>query len=118
MADQSNTRREFIKVTSAALASTAIGSVATGQQQNVDAPNILNQNPKMGYRRLGKTDFRISEVGLGGHGGKSVDDRVPVLERAVESGINYVDNNIDAECNLYGEAMEELRSMGFALKHQ
>ena len=110
MADQSNTRREFIKVTSAALASTAIGSVATGQQQNVDAPNILNQNPKMGYRRLGKTDFRISEVGLGGHGGKSVDDRVPVLERAVESGINYVDNNIDAECNLYGEAMAKSTS--------
>ena len=47
----------------------------------------------------------ISEVSLGGHGGQGVEDRVAVLERAVRAGINYVDNNIDGECDLYGAAM-------------
>jgi aryl-alcohol dehydrogenase-like predicted oxidoreductase len=61
---------------------------------------------------LGKTGFMISEVSLGGHGGKTVEDRVPVLERAVELGMNYVDNNIDAECNLYGEAMSRSKTAG------
>ena len=59
----------------------------------------------MGYRQLGKTGFMISEISLGGHGGSSVEDRIAVLDKAVELGINYVDNNIDAECDLYGEAM-------------
>ena len=59
----------------------------------------------MTYRPLGKTGFMISEIALGGHGGRRVEDRVPVLERAVELGINYVDNNIDGECDLYGAAM-------------
>jgi aryl-alcohol dehydrogenase-like predicted oxidoreductase len=64
----------------------------------------------MGYRPLGKTGFMISEIALGGHGGQTVDDRVPVLDRAVELGINYVDNNIDAECDLYGQAMARCSS--------
>jgi predicted aldo/keto reductase-like oxidoreductase len=34
-----------------------------------------------------------------------VDNRVAVLERAVELGMNYVDNNIAGECDLYGAAM-------------
>jgi aryl-alcohol dehydrogenase-like predicted oxidoreductase len=59
----------------------------------------------MTYRRLGKTEFMISEVSLGGHGGRAVEDRVPVLEKAVELGLNYVDNNIADECDLYGESM-------------
>ena len=67
---------------SAALA----GASLAAQASAADAadPNILNHNPKMTYRPLGKTGFRISEVSLGGHGGNTVEDRVPVLEKAVE----------------------------------
>ena len=37
-----------------------------------------------------------------------MDDRVAgARTRPVELGINYVDNNIDAECDLYGEAMAQ-----------
>ncbi|MEE8450303.1 MAG: aldo/keto reductase [Thermoguttaceae bacterium] len=103
MSDTTNTRRNFLKTTSAAMAGASLASVAAAAP--VEPAKILNHNPKMGYRPLGKTGFTISEVSLGGHGGNSVEDRVPVLERAVELGVNYVDNNIDAECNLYGEAM-------------
>ena len=54
----------------------------------------------------------ISEISLGGHGGTTDADRVPVLEKAVEMGINYVDNNIAEECDLYGSAMAKSSSAG------
>lgn len=105
MADSANTRRHFLKATSAAVAGATLASVGPAGAKPPETAKILNHNPKMGYRRLGKTGLMISEVSLGGHGGSTVEDRVPVLERAVELGINYVDNNIADECNLYGKAM-------------
>ena len=105
MPDAASTRRDFLKATSAAVAGASLGPLGTAKAEAVDTSKILNYNPKMGYRRLGKTGQMISEVSLGGHGGSTVEDRVPVLERAVELGINYVDNNIGAECDLYGNAM-------------
>ena len=107
MALRNHTRRQFLKATSAALVAPALA----GQTPST---KILNYNPKMGYRRLGKTGLMISEVSLGGHGAipkpNPVDNRVAVLERAVELGINYVDNNIAAECDLYGAAMAKSRT--------
>jgi uncharacterized protein len=80
-------------------------SSASGQETDDETSAILNYNEKMTYRPLGKTGFMISEMSLGGHGGRSAQGRVPVLEKAVELGLNYVDNNIAAECDMYGEAM-------------
>jgi predicted aldo/keto reductase-like oxidoreductase len=34
------------------------------------------------------------------------------LEKAVELGLNYVDNNIDGECDLYGAAMAQTKTAG------
>jgi len=110
MTNQGNTRRDFLKATSAAVAGAGIASMASAD--TVDASKILNYNAKMTYRPLGKTGFMISEIALGGHGGKTAADRVPVLEKAVELGMNYVDNNIADECNLYGEAMAKTKSAG------
>ena len=105
-------RRGFLKAST-----TIVTAAAVAQQSSTDAfaagtTKILNHHPKMGYRKLGKTGFMISEISLGGHGGSSVDDRVAVLNKAVELGINYVDNNIDAECDLYGAAMARCRNAG------
>jgi uncharacterized protein len=110
MSETSNNRRDFLRTTSAVVAGAAIVSGAAPAAEPtpsapVDTSNILNYNAKMTYRRLGKTGFMISEVALGGHGGQSADDRIPVLEKAVELGLNYVDNNIDSECDMYGAAM-------------
>ena len=110
MADHGNTRRDFLKASTAAIAAPSISSLAAAE--NANAAKILNHNPKMTYRPLGKTAFMISEISLGGHGGRTVEDRVPVLEKAVELGINYVDNNIAAECDLYGAAMAKAASAG------
>ncbi len=118
MSQNEPTRREFLKTTSAAVASVTIaGQVSATQTRPADASKILNYNPKMGYRRLGKTGIMISEISLGGHHGKTVEDRIPVLARAVELGMNYVDNNIVEECALYGKAMKGHRDkwhIGFA----
>jgi len=130
MSGKEQSRRDVLKATSAVVAGAAftdIGSAA-GKECSTTKPakncKILNRNPKMGYRRLGKTGIMISEIGimiseigLGGHGSTDLENRVKVLERAAELGINYVDNNIAAECDLYGKALRGKRDkwhIGFA----
>ena len=108
MSQHENTRRDFIKIASAAVMSGSIAAAA--RPDSPSAPTILNHNPSMNYRRLGKTEFMISEIALGGHGAHGYDDRavrnrIPVLERAIELGMNYVDTNIGRECDVYARAM-------------
>ncbi len=104
MAPSQPTRRDFLRATSAAVAGAAAASLASAKKP-AKKPKILNYNPKMGYRRLGKTELMISEVSLGGHGGSKWSDRVPVLEKAIELGMNYLDTNMASEVALYGQAM-------------
>ncbi len=112
-------RREFLRRSSAAAALAAgIAGAAEAEAapapEPQPAPKILNHNPAMGYRRLGKTGLMISEISLGGHGSRGYDDaavenRASVLERAAELGMNYVDTNIVEECAMYGKAMRGKR---------
>lgn len=106
-----NSRRAFLKATSATVAAASLSPIAAASARPVDPSEILNYNPKMTYRPLGNTGHMISEVSLGGHGAVAAPDtvtnRIAVLEKAVELGLNYVDNNIDEECNLYGKAMHK-----------
>ena len=72
----------------------------------------------MQYRRFGKTDWQVSEIGLGGSwfygrpdmGLKPVSYGVGVVERALELGINYFDT-----APLYGKGRSE-EVLGHALK--
>jgi aryl-alcohol dehydrogenase-like predicted oxidoreductase len=108
MARTEETRRDFIKIASAAVVS---GGVASTARPDTHPPaKVLNYSPGMNYRRLGKTEFMISEISLGGHGAPgygepAIQNRIPVLARAIELGVNYVDTNIGRECDVYGEAM-------------
>ena len=106
MSGPENTRREFLKSTSTVMAGAALAPLASAGAAEPDKPAILNFNPKMGYRRLGKTGLMVSEISLGGHGWRNAEDRKPVLQKAVELGMNYVDNNMVTECNCYGQAMD------------
>jgi hypothetical protein len=112
MSDPVNSRRQFLKVSSTAVAGAALVAQPGGPARAADPAKILNYNPKMGYRPLGKTGHMISEVSLGGHGGKTVEDRLAVMEKAVELGMNYVDNNMSSECDLYGAAMARSKTAG------
>lgn len=72
----------------------------------------------MKYRRFGKTDWQVSEIGLGGSwfygrpefGLKPVEHGVAMVERALELGINYFDT-----APLYGKGRSE-EVLGIALK--
>ena len=115
MTSSERTRREFLKATSAAVAGAALAGHAAAE--SADASKIKNYNPKMGYRRLGKTGIMISEVSLGGHGSQGLENRVEVLARAADLGVNYLDTNIVEECAQYGEALRGKRdnwTIGFA----
>ena len=105
MKDGKQSRREFLRGASAAVAGAAIARARAAEETPATQPKILNYNPKMGYRRLGKTGFMISEVSLGGHG-----KGYQLLDHAAELGMNYVDTNIVGECDCYGSAMAGMKT--------
>jgi predicted aldo/keto reductase-like oxidoreductase len=126
-------RRTFIRKTSLTAAGTIAGGLAgkgctLGDNTKAAAPSkVLNYDPKMGYRRLGKTGLMISEVSLGGHWknreagrywGKFGNDEVPadvakdrteVISVCIDVGINYLDITTPAECLAYGVALKGRR---------
>jgi predicted aldo/keto reductase-like oxidoreductase len=141
MEEDSVSRRTFIRNTSLMAAGVHLwrtGALAGEQHASaknaepVDTSKILNYNPKMGYRRLGKTGLMISEVSLGGHWrapwrdrsggwwwGKFVKQEVPedvaknrteVVSRAIDCGMNYLDITGAEECLCYGAALKGRRA--------
>lgn len=131
MSEHNPTRREFLAGTAAAAAGAALSGNALAAKADKSAASqpaakILNHNPKMGYRPLGRTGIMISEIGLGGHGTPgfspkptpaTIDNRRRVLAKAAELGMNYLDTNIVEECDLYGQAIKGMRDkfhIGFA----
>jgi predicted aldo/keto reductase-like oxidoreductase len=99
----------------------------SGGSKPADSSKVLNYHPRMGYRRLGKTNLMISEISLGGHWknreagrywGKFADDEVPpdvsknrteVISACIDVGINYLDITTPAECLAYGIALKGRR---------
>ena len=138
MKDPKLSRRAFMRSTSA-LAAGAMAGAWVGKGQAVaksdkppDTSKILNYNPNMRYRRLGKTGLTISEVSLGGHWrapwrdrsggwwwGKFVKEEVPadvarnrteVVSKAIDCGMNYLDITGAEECLCYGAALKGRRA--------
>jgi len=115
----------------AALAAGTNASVRHSDKEKIDTSKILNYNPKMGYRRLGKTNLMISEISLGGHWrapwrdrsggwwwGKFAKEEVPadvaknrteVVSKAIDCGMNYLDITGAEECLCYGAALKGRR---------
>lgn len=92
------TRRRFMRDSAMAVAGVAVGLGAVGQSAgavsgaSVNTSKILNYNPDMEYRRLGKTDLMVSAVGLGGHSKSDDEQRRDVVSRCIDSGINFIDS--------------------------
>jgi aryl-alcohol dehydrogenase-like predicted oxidoreductase len=122
MKDDKLSRRSFIHNTSL-LAAGAIAGALTQKSQaakkkgrKVDTSKILNYNPDMEYRRLGKTDLMVSAVCLGGHWKRrdvmkqDLDqNRYDVISRCIEVGINYVDACWHNEVITYAKALKGRR---------
>jgi len=137
MNERKVTRREFVRngaalaAASAALAAamTPAASAALFKRSAKDSEKTktLNYNPRMQYRRLGKTGFWVSAVSFGGHwknrtGGRYWDafpnDEVPDdalknregrFAKACELGMNYLDITTPAEALVYGQVMKNLK---------
>lgn len=125
-------RRTFIRnapIAAGAIAGALSGKGCTSEKvcKPADTSKILNYNPKMGYRRLGRTGLMISEVGLGGHWKDRAGDRywdefandevpadvaknrIEVISACIDAGINYLDIGTSAECLAYGVALKGRR---------
>lgn len=77
-------------------------------------PNSQNESKRgIPYRRLGRTDEKVSIVGLGGyHIGIQQDEEesIRIIRTAIDNGVNFLDNSWD-----YNEGVSEIR-MGKALR--
>jgi aryl-alcohol dehydrogenase-like predicted oxidoreductase len=129
-------RREFV----AGCVAAGLHSASAKEPQ---LKNVLNYNPKMEYRRLGKTGLIVSAVCLGGHwkragvmidpsfkgnGASEVDfqnlynptfitNRRGVVDRCIEVGINYVDACSPQEILAYSKVLHGRRDrmyLGFS----
>jgi len=131
MAKKHISRREFLKDSSligaGAILAAAGAKPAEAKLVKLDTSKIVNYDPKMRYRRLGKTNLMVSEVSLGGHwryrdGGRYWDrfandecpadvarNRTDVVSKCIECGINYLDITTRAECISYGIALKGRR---------
>lgn len=129
------TRRQFMRdsaVTATALVAGFVGTeIVRAGAANVDIRKILNYNPQMEYRRLGRTNLMISAASLGGHwkrivkvvGGEEpagwmtmdIDNpafqknRLEVVNRCIDRGINYVDACCREEILAYARALKGRR---------
>ena len=106
------TRRDFLGETVKVAAGVAVGLGAAGAPgaraaaaPAVETSNIPSYNGNMEYRRLGKTNLRVSAVCLGGHSRSNDKERSEVVGRCIDAGINY----IDACC--YEEVMRDSKAL-------
>jgi aryl-alcohol dehydrogenase-like predicted oxidoreductase len=110
MENQQKTRREFVRDTAAAAAGMAVGlsglAGARAADDKPDTSKILNYNEKMEYRRLGKTNAMVSVIGLGGHSRSNDQERLEVVNRCLDLGINYIDSTGG------GELHRDLKALG------
>jgi predicted aldo/keto reductase-like oxidoreductase len=116
-------RRDLLKVTSSAgLAMIGVSAAAgasmltEGTDQSAQAASVPSQTKRgeMIYRTLGRTGERVSAIGLGGfHIGtlKTEAESVQLIRRAIDRGINFMDNSWD-----YHNGRSH-RWMGAALKN-
>jgi len=119
------TRREFVHGTALAAAGVAAGlgapalpAAAAAPEPPPDTSKILNYNPNMEYRRLGKTGLMVSAACLGGHSRNNVEQRTEVVTRCIEAGINYIDACWDNEVKRDALALKGRRDrMYLALSH-
>lgn len=109
MANDKQSRREFLGKTSAGIAGASLGGRLLKSRELPGA----EAHDGVPYRPLGRTGERVSCVGLGGyHIGiqRTVAESVRIIRTALDSGINFLDN-----CWDYNGGESEIR-MGQSLR--
>jgi len=118
-----STRRRFLKQ----LGRTAVaGSVAAAVLHEGDSAKAADAaEGRVGYRVLGKTGLRVSEVGFGGHSWSyarvpdrhgayrktTVDEAVEMIRMGMDMGVNFLDSCTPLEeASTPGEALKRLKA--------
>jgi len=138
MSESRMDRREFVRDAAVAAAGVAASTASLGAAKPKEAAppvnraSILNYNPDMEYRKLGKTGLMVSAVCLGGHwkrvntmvkglfqgdgwlgadikNSEFMKNRADVVTRCMEVGINYIDACTGAEVQTYSAALKGRR---------
>jgi len=124
------TRRKFVKQSTAVAAAAAAAGSASAEKSS--SSKILNYNPNMEYRLLGRSGIMVSAVAMGGHW-KRIDKVVPgvfkgrgwlsadlnderfrknryeVVSKLIEVGINWIDACTIQEVQAYSAALKGRR---------
>jgi aryl-alcohol dehydrogenase-like predicted oxidoreductase len=107
MENRQVTRRQFMRDGAMVAAGVAVGlGASVSASGQIDTAKILNYNPRMEYRRLGKTNFMASAIGLGGHARSNDRERREVVSRCLDIGINFIDSTGE------GELHRDIRALG------
>ena len=93
-------RRELFRTGSVAALAFALQSKADANNDG-EAGEWRNCNPDMAYRRLGRTNYMVSEIVCGGN--TIAPDNFRHVEEAIERGLNYLDT-----APAYGRGRSEL----------
>lgn len=90
-------RREFFKLSAAAVGGSAILSRSNSDEE-VNAPQLIHRNEQstMTYRKLGRTDFMSSRLVFGCGAALVGGKAVRLLDRAFEAGVNHFDIGSDS----------------------
>ena len=124
--DHGNERRTSAMDRRTFVASVSLGLAGASRLANSPLlPLVSAGDSKMVYRRLGRTAFHVSEIGLGGHydgpnwkakNSKDQQQRDAVFTECIKRGVNYFDTNTDYERQSLAnslKAMPEIREKVF-----
>lgn len=100
-------RREFLTISAGAVAAAAAVSRVEAAQ-TAPAAEWRNRQPNMTYRRLGRTGFMVSSIGMGGDDIRP--EGIDYVLWAMDQGLNYFDT-----APQYGGGQSE---RGYALVHK
>ena len=93
-------RREFLRRAVAGAGAAALGGGLSGAAAGEPGAERRNERPGMTYARLGRTNLMVSRIG---HGSLYTNrERIPLLARLYEGGVNYFDTS-----HVYGGGRSE-----------
>ena len=111
-------RRSFLKQAAAVVAGMSVGDVGAqttleGAAAHTPLPAVSTVNG-IGRRKLGRADVEVSILGIGGHHiGRtyvSEADGIRIIQRALDEGINFLDNCWDYNNGVSEERMGKVVS--------
>jgi aryl-alcohol dehydrogenase-like predicted oxidoreductase len=106
-------RREFVKSAAATASIASLASLLPAEETTPASNGMI-------YRKLGRTNERVSAIGLGGYhmGQKALDEAesIRLMRQAIDRGINFMDNCWDYNGGVSEDRMGKALADGYRSK--